>query len=272
MALVALFLMAIQSVSLIFSRSERVPDWLLIGEMDINRKGDRPLVFTVRKVADQTNEDSWAWSHEGIIALSDGASISFDSAAWSKILVQHYCRCPNFSDSWLKGATAEFGRLYDREALPWMKQAAFDRGSFASLVGIQCHAGGKLQIFAVGDSLVVLCDGDEIKATFPYQNALQFDQSPQLISTNAAENGFLRDWDTSDKFCCDWNCATLKSPSVLCVTDALGQWILSRSECGDSPITILRRIRTKKAFEKFVSSERASRHLKIDDTSLIALW
>jgi hypothetical protein len=253
-------------------RSARGPDWLPIGEMDINRKGNRPLVFTVRKVEDQANEDSWAWSHEGITALSDGASISFDSAAWSKILVRHYCRCPNFSDSWLKAAIAEFGRLHDREALPWMKQAAFDRGSFASLVGIQRHAEGKIQIFAVGDSLAVLCDGDEIKATFPYQNALEFDRSPQLLSTNSAENIFLRDWDSSDKFCCDWSCAALKSPSLLCVTDALGRWILSRFEDGASPITILRRIETKKAFDRFVSSERASGHLKTDDTSLIAFW
>jgi hypothetical protein len=240
--------------------------------MDINRKDDRPLVFTVRKVQGQTNEDSCAWSHEGIIALSDGASISFDSAAWSKILVRHYCRCPNFSDSWLKEAIVEFGKLYDREALPWMKQAAFDRGSFASLIGIQRHDKGKIQIFAVGDSLAVLCDGDEIKATFPYQNALEFDQSPQLISTRPTENTFLRDWDRSDKFCCDWNSAALKSPSLLCVTDALGRWMLSLFEKGESPVTILRRIKTKKAFEKFVSLERASGNLKTDDTSLVAFW
>ncbi|SRR5258706_8819896 len=240
--------------------------------MDIHRKGDRPLIFTVRKVQDQTNEDSWAWSHEGIVALSDGASISFDSAAWSKILVRHYCRCPNFSESWLKAGIAEFGKLYDREALPWMKQAAFDRGSFASLLGIQRHGEGNIQIFAVGDSLAVLCDGDEINATFPYQNVLEFDQSPQLISTNPAENAFLRDWGSSDKFYCDWNCATLKSPSLLCMTDALGRWLLSRLEKGESPVTVLRQIKTKKAFEKFVNLERAARRLKTDDTSLIAFW
>jgi hypothetical protein len=243
--------------------------------MNSDSKGQRPLFFTVPKVGDQINEDSWQWSHRGIVALSDGATISFDSAAWSTILVRNFCRQPSFSASWLRAAIAEFGKRYDRESLPWMKQAAFDRGSFASLVGIQLHDHGKIQIFAVGDTLAVLCDGDEVRATFPYQRASEFDRSPQLISTSHEENAFLRESDSKDNFdsfICDWNFGNLQEPSLLCMTDALGRWLLSNLETKGQPVRRLRQIRTKASFEEFVKSERASGRLKTDDTTLVAYW
>jgi hypothetical protein len=234
---------------------------------------DRPYFYTVPKVEDQVNEDSWAWSHKGIIALSDGASISFDSAAWARILVRSYCRSPNFSEDWLKQAITDFSRLHNREELPWMKQAAFDRGSFASLIGVHLHDGGKLvQVFAVGDSLAVLCEGDQIKATFPYQKAAEFDRSPQLLSTNPTENVFLRDWDSKDNFSCDWTVHGRHIPALLFMTDALGQWLLSMTEAGESPVEMLRGLRTRSAFTSFVRAERKLGRLRTDDTTLVAYW
>src|SRR5215469_16029789 len=98
-----------------------------------------PLAFTVPKIDGQRNEDSYCRSHKGIWALSDGASISFDSASWSQILVRRYCREPHFSEDWLAHAISQFSALYNRDELPWMKQAAFDKGSFASFLGVQLH-------------------------------------------------------------------------------------------------------------------------------------
>lgn len=233
----------------------------------------RPSLFTVPKVEDQVNEDSCAWSHKGIIALSDGASISFDSASWARILVRSYCGSPSFSEDWLNRAIAKFSQQYNREELPWMKQAALDRGSFASLIGVQLHDRGKLvQVFAVGDSLAVLCEGDQVKATFPYQTAAEFDRSPQLLSTNPAENRFLRDGDSIDTFCCDWTVCGRNAPALLFMTDALGQWLLSKIEAGESPVKTLRGLRTRNAFANFVKAERKLGKLRTDDTTLVAYW
>lgn len=239
----------------------------------VTRFTNRPLAFTVPKVEGQRNEDSYSWSHKGVLALSDGASISFDSASWSRILVRQFCRKPQISHDWVSSAIADFSKLYDRNELPWMKQAAFDKGSFASLLGVQFHQDGMLaQILAIGDSVAILCDGDSVKTTFPYRLASEFDQSPQLLSTNPSENGFLREWDESDKLSCDWKFAELKSPALLCMTDALGHWFLSRHEEGGSPVQALRHIKTAKAFNKFVKAERASGQLRTDDTTLLAYW
>jgi hypothetical protein len=235
--------------------------------------GGPPLFFTIPKSAGQPNEDNWAWSHKGLSALSDGASISFDSASWSRILVRHFCRNPNFSSDWLNLAVHEFSRLYDRETLPWMKQAAYDKGSFASLIGIQLHDNRNLaQIIAIGDSLAVLCDADAIKATFPYRRSSEFEQSPQLLSTNPFENKFLDDWNSNDTLTCDWTFKGLRMPSLLCMTDALGQWLLSRMEAGEFPLKILREIKSGKAFGRFVRAERLSGRLRLDDTTLLAYW
>ena len=238
----------------------------------MRQRSKRPLAFTVPKVEGQRNEDSSAWSHKGVWALSDGASISFDSASWAQILVQRFCRNPLFSQDWVSTAIADFSKQYDRNELPWMKQAAFDKGSFASLLGVQLHNDG-IQIIAIGDSVAILCDGDCVKDTFPYRIASEFDQSPQLLSTNPSENRFLSDWDESDKLYCDWQFDGLKSPALLCMTDALGHWFLSRHEEGGSPIKTLRNIKTAKRLLQICKSRAMHQgKLRTDDTSLFAYW
>jgi hypothetical protein len=226
--------------------------------------------FSTPKHSGQLNEDSYQCSSKGVFAISDGASISFDSASWSKILVRHYAREPDFSLKWLSGAIAHFAKIYNRESLPWMQQAAFDRGSFASLLGVRIFDKGRfLKVFAVGDSLAVLCDGDEIHDTHPYSGPEQFDQRPQLLSTSPDRNSFLSDIVLQDDLYAHWTFSSLRKPALLCMTDALGHWVLSLRAKRPSPISILRAIAKPREFTKFVERERASGRIKRDDTTLV---
>jgi hypothetical protein len=226
--------------------------------------------FSAPKRRGEPNEDSYRFSNNGVFAVSDGASVSFDSASWSKILVQHYAREPDFSLKWLSSAIADFSKLYDRESLPWMQQAAFDRGSFASLLGVRSFDKGRfLKVFAVGDALAVLCDGDAIQATYPYSSPAQFDQRPQLLSTMHDQNLFLSGVDVKDDLYAHWTFSGLRNPALLCMTDALGRWVLSLKTKKPAPISILRDISRQQEFIKFVERERASGRLKRDDTTLI---
>jgi len=59
---------------------------------------------------------------------------------------------------------------------------------------------------------------------------------------------------------------------LLCMTDALGHWLLSQRDRSPSPIGLLRDLRTAKDFTRFVEGERAAGRMKRDDTTLIALW
>src|SRR5579872_5977396 len=99
--------------------------------------------FTVAKRDGEANEDAWQHSHRGAGAVSDGASVSFDSASWSHLLARRYAQHPDFDAAWLEQAMAAYAKVHDRDGLPWMQQAAFDRGSFASLLGVRDRGEGR---------------------------------------------------------------------------------------------------------------------------------
>jgi hypothetical protein len=242
-----------------------------VSPADARSKSRLPLAFSVPKGEGQ-NEDSFHRSAKGVFALSDGASVSFDSASWARILVRRYTQNPEVSREWLSGAIAEFRKLYDRDSLPWMQQASFDQGSFASLLGVRVFDGGQLiQVLSIGDSLAVLCDGDCIKASFPLSAASEFNRSPQLLCTDPAQNVFLDEVDFDYDLVADWSFRGLKQPALLCMTDALGHWLLSQRDQDRSPIGVLREVKTPKAFARFVQEERAAGRMKRDDTTLMAL-
>jgi hypothetical protein len=270
-----------------------------VSQAEVQQQSRLPLAFTVPKGEDRRNEDSFYYrSAKGIYALSDGASVSFDSASWSRILARRYSQKPRFGRKWLDGAIAEFRKLYDRNSMPWAQQASFDRGSFASLLGVRVIDQGRLiQVLSIGDSIAVLCDGDRIKAsfplslpseftrspqllcdgdriaaTFPFSAASEFNQSPQLLCTNPAENAFLDEADVAFDFVADWSFSGLQAPALLCMTDALGHWLLSQRDRDVSPVQLLRGLRTVEDFTRFVAEERAAGRMKRDDTTLIALW
>src|SRR5216683_4285697 len=108
--------------------------------------GARPFkllhAFSVQKRDDTANEDHWRASPDGrICAVSDGASVSFDPGPWASILARRFIEDPGVSREWIQSAIAEYGIAHDRESMPWMLQAAFDRGSFATLLGIAFSPG-----------------------------------------------------------------------------------------------------------------------------------
>jgi hypothetical protein len=227
-----------------------------------------PRQFSIEKTRGYPNEDARAISpRRRVSAISDGASVSFDSAAWATILVRCYARNPQFDRGWLNRAIAKFAVLYDRESLPWMQQASFDRGSFASLLGVRYLGSGVVEVLGIGDSLAVLCDGDRIRCSFPYTSPAQFDRRPQLLSTNPVENDFLDQIKPIH-----WNLSACERPALLCMTDALGQWVLAHREEEPSPIAVLRRIKKLRAFRGFVTEQRQVGRLRWDDTTLLAYW
>ena len=81
----------------------------------------------------------------------------------------------------------------------------------------------------------MLCDGNEIKATFPYSDASEFEQRPQLLCTNPAENKFIDHPDFLYERTADWSLCEFEQPSLFCMTDALGQWLLHMERPGTIP-------------------------------------
>lgn len=205
----------------------------------------------------------------GIYAVSDGASDSYNSAPWSKILVSRFIRQPRFDANWLHDAVETYNAQYDREAMSWSAQAAFDRGSFATLTGIMiAPSGANVRVLGFGDSLAVLVADGDFLASFPYERAEQFAQHPLLLSTNMARNDPVLAQAPFTRFVRTWNLTRLRNPTVLCMTDALGAWLLK------APRNRLRRLlalKTRRQFVGFVEHERSAERMRRDDTTLLVV-
>lgn len=220
--------------------------------------------WTVGKEAKEPhlNEDAIACANaKGVYAVSDGASESFASRRWARILVNRYVRRPAIDEPWLSHAIASYYTAFDRAAMSWSAQAAFDRGSFATLLGLRLDPCG-VSILGIGDSLAVLDDGVEIDATFPYSEPEQFRANPLLLSTIYDRNAAILSADFTTR----WQ---LNSKSKLfCMTDAIGAWLLSaRSE----RMARLRGLQTRAEFVAFVEGARADGTMRRDDTTLLVI-
>lgn len=226
--------------------------------------------FTSPKRSDEPNEDRWLASEDGTtFAISDGASVSFDSASWAAILVRRFVGNPVVDQEWLYAAIAEYEQAHDRIAMDWMQQAAFDRGSSATLLGaVYSGSGPTVRVIVIGDSLLAMTDGERLIQTIPYTTPEEFAQSPNLLSTNSFENGFLDE----ERIAGAWHDLPIASdsrPTLLLMTDAIGRWLL------DSPdpdrVTRLLLISNDQEFDNFVERERSEGRLRKDDSTLMVL-
>ncbi|MGE3335521.1 MAG: hypothetical protein AB7I36_17900 [Rhodospirillaceae bacterium] len=228
------------------------------------------LAFSVPKREDATNEDRWRIASDGTIcALCDGASISYDPAPWADQLTERFVTDPNITRLWLDDAVSEYLKKYDRENMEWMQQAAFDRGSFATLVGIIWPTGqASLRTFAMGDSIVALVGDNTFLGSYPLTSHLEFDQPPTLLSTNHLENSGFSD----EAIAGCWHTFEFDADShqvALLMTDALGRWLLEDPH--SSRLSRLLEIGDEAHFANFIEVERAEGRLKRDDSTLIIL-
>ncbi|WP_269514039.1 hypothetical protein [Brevundimonas subvibrioides] len=224
--------------------------------------------FTVAKRDDAANEDRYARSLDGrACAISDGASVSFDSGPWAELLAQGFVNGASFTAAWIKSAAITYKAAYNRDALDWMQQGALDRGSFASLLGVRpAQVPGSIEVVVVGDSVLAIIDAGELQHTMPYSRPEQFDASPQLISTSAAENEpIFREVEKIQTQVIDLT--PYSSPCLLLVTDALGHWLVSYPNRAHELTTKL----SDQEFEEFVVSERQAGRLRRDDTTLLIM-
>ena len=218
------------------------------------------------------NEDAFDVSENSqIISLSDGASESYDSKSWARMLVQNFVNSPSFSSDWVKTVQEAYVAGVDFQNLSWSKQLAFERGSFATLVGVNCTSSSSgVEIFSIGDSLAVLVRDGRYFQSYPFDTPEQFDARPVLLSTLSHLNKFTDD----DQFLSSehkqiWE--TQQGDLILLVTDAVGQWLLREINHEPSSIDRLLQINTEEQFEDLVVEMRSERRMKLDDSTMIRL-
>ncbi|VWB09534.1 hypothetical protein BLA6860_00265 [Burkholderia lata] len=228
---------------------------------------------TVAKAIDEPkrNEDAVCIDEgRGVFAVSDGASQSFDSRAWARLLVSRFVEQPAVNPEWVDVARQDYDRSWDYDSLSWSEQMAFDRGSFSTLLGCEWREHLRdLEIFAVGDTIAVHLEGASIVQSYPYTAAHEFDQRPQLLSTRAEANRFVHSPSFNKNSGTVWHLN--EGSVVLLMTDALGQWLLSQQGGAEPRLNMLLSANTKTAFTELVLGQRSEGTLRIDDTSLLVL-
>ncbi len=238
---------------------------------------------SVPKVLDHPsdNEDSFAVAEDGLrAALSDGASDSFDSRKWSRLLATAFVRDPKADLTWVRCVVSSYQSElhgYLSEVKSWAVHSAAERGSFASLLGLQRLPDNRgVRVHAVGDSVAVLIvvndDGTASRIdSFPYTCSNEFNQRPELLSTQMAHNGFAEraGFPASHERCWVWD--KQESLLIICMTDAVGEWAFRCEEDGRPVWQQLFNTKNEADFARLVSDARTAGEMRRDDSTLLVL-
>jgi len=226
-----------------------------------------------RKVhfGEDNNEDRWAFSElRGTLALCDGASESFNSSVWAQILADKFVLHPAVTPEWLTDAVANYSDRHDFESMSWSGQASYSRGSFSTLLGAEHDPEHQtVEVLAVGDSLAILVDGSAVVSCWPFSDPERFKERPTLFATLPQHNAFVSDSGFWTMQGTHFDLSSLKSPRLVCVTDALGEWLLRQTQSGGAGLARLLALSTEDELVSLVVEERRAGHMRIDDSTLI---
>lgn len=205
-----------------------------------------------------------------LVALCDGASESFDSKTWAELLANKFCHAPEVNSEWVNGVVCRYLEQFDLTKMSWSKQAAFERGSFSTLLGVQYFASSStIEITGIGDTIALFIDCNMETTSFPYTSADEFKKQPELLATKPEYNDFLCASSCDSLHKKIWHIDKKKNPHILCMTDALAEWTLRSLRKDHSSLERLLKLDNNIEFEELILSERSRKDMRIDDATLI---
>ena len=167
-------------------------------------------------------------------------------------------------------ALAAYVARHDLTTMSWSRQASYERGSFSTLLGVQQIPGnGTVEILAAGDSLAVLADGERFVSSWPFCDPERFKERPTLFATLAKYNAFLTEPDFWTTHGTHFDVGALESPRLVCVTDALGEWLLREIQSGGDGLARLLALKTEDELVSLVIENRHAGRMRVDDSTVI---
>jgi hypothetical protein len=219
----------------------------------------------------ESNEDAYAFSSDRQrLALSDGASESYDSMLWAKLLARKFADDPAFDEEWMESVISVYQAEHHFAAMSWSQQLAFERGCFATLLAAEHDAvNRRLALFGVGDSVAVV--DTEIVRAWPLDRPDRFRERPTLLSTIRSHNEFTLTPDFESLARTELDLTVFSEPTLLCMTDALGEWTLRTAEDDPGRLADLLAIRSEEELKALVVTERELKRMRVDDSTLAIL-
>jgi hypothetical protein len=211
----------------------------------------------------------------GRFALADGAAESAQGGLWARLLCEAFVRQDDLQYPWpgwivpLQRQWADAVSLpAGAEPLPWFLEGRYRDGAFATFLGVTLD-GPRWRALAVGDTCLFQVRAGKLEHAFPLTQSAQFSNNPWLIGSRAAPDGIPKrhavqeggDWAPGDR--------------LFLMTDALARWFLTAVEAGGKPWMSLEHLLELPdpdlAFAAWVERLRGERHLRNDDTTLVAV-
>ncbi len=207
-----------------------------------------------------------------IVIISDGASVSYDSRRFARLVCSHYKNFRKINQNWISELTLDFASSVNLNNLGWAQKAAYRQGSFASLLAVKkSSVANQINLFAIGDSIAVLVDGNKILKSFPYTQSAQFRDWPELLGSNLDHNKFIQEKNFKKNHSSHWDLSNLSDPIILCMTDALGEWVLRNNETNNNIWEELLRIEKEADLRDLVLDQWITRQMRKDDITLIRI-
>jgi hypothetical protein len=210
------------------------------------------------------------------LAVADGASEGMFSGSWAAILTRLFCRTsPTLPVEEFLGRahrewqewTAAYLQRRERQNRPlqWFEEPGFQRGAFATLLGLTLFEHGRWEALALGDSCLFQMRGADLLAAFPLERSADFNSRPFLIASNPTYNAGLServariegDWQAGDQW--------------LLMTDALACWFMQACEAGRAPWDLVRQHAQPEDFTDWIAALRADHHMRNDDVTLMSV-
>ena len=213
-------------------------------------------------------------------AMADGATQSSFSKLWASLLVNESCLSqenPLNLQQTIFSARSKWKNALPDQNLPWPVAIKIKQGSFATLLwfkiwqkngfstnGSDSDAQGWTAC-SVGDTCMFQIAKGKFINSFPLTKADQFNNSPDLVSTNPVYGGSRL---VCSKVSGQWN----RGDHFLIASDALAQWIINGMERSDLTWPIISmNLTSLMRFQTWIKALRRQSAIKNDDTSLICL-
>ena len=229
-------------------------------------------------------------------AVADGAAESPHSALWAHLLVQEFVRqserlplwanwLPSLQQRWATesagGWRVEGGGNNSPTtrhpppaavSVPWYLEPGLLQGAFATFLGLVVEE-TTWQALAVGDSCLFQVRQGALVRAFPIARAADFSNAPWLVGSRTSPAEVPHKYGVQQQGDCR------PGDRFWLMTDALAQWFLAQVETGGKPWLSLDPLlhtagdedAAQQAFVSWIEGRRASRQLRNDDVTLLAV-
>lgn len=251
-------------------------------------------VSVIRRFSDRTHkemetisgcQDNFSYNEaKNCFAIADGATQSFYSSIWSKLLVDYFCENPQIDKNnwqewleliqqkWLEEVRAELEKAKSGNNFAWIEiYNGLERSKSATstFIGLQ-FIENQAKISIVGDSCLFIFQGNQLIQTYLLKKSTNFNDRPGYFGSRSKNNDDyepefldieLKYKQHSDKL------------YFVLATDALAEYIFKYTEQQRDILTTLLKINTEQEFENFVKSARHNGTIKMknDDVTLMIL-